>query len=105
MPEHYYKAVMCVCFTTLCRRTEWSLRCVFVLRPRAGKRGGVRGVFGGAVRRPHRRPESPEGPAAVPCQQGARTQAEGEEHRTGSVPLRDDVVRLRTKKEYKETAT
>lgn len=47
----------------------------------AGERGGVRGLFGGAVRRPHRRPEPTQGPAAVPGQQRARAQAEGERAR------------------------
>lgn len=44
----------------------------------AGERSGVRGLFGGAVRRPHRRSEPAQSSAAVSSKQGARTQAEGE---------------------------
>ncbi len=43
----------------------------------AGERSGVWGLFGGAVRRPHRRLEPTQGPAAGSSKQRARTQTEG----------------------------
>lgn len=77
--QHLFKVPIFFClrdYFTLCQSSKCSSLCVCVYP--AGKRSGVWGLSGGAVRCSDWRTEPTQGPAAGSSKQRARTQAEGE---------------------------